>query len=146
MDFLGFLHSAPLLLDFTADNERSALAMVANLLRDNPAIADHQRLFEAIWERHCLQPPLLGNGIALPHARTPVVTNIVFALGRCKPSISFGPDGQAVKLIFLYASPPALVTQSLAVMATLASRLKDPAVVAGLLAARNDRDFKQCLH
>lgn len=145
MDYAEGIRMAPVLLDFEAPDEKSAIMQVANLLRPDPAVRNADTLVSAIWERQCIQAPLLGNGVALPHARTQATSNILFALGRLLSPVAFGAEHQEVNIIILYVSPPELVAQSLTAVASLAARLRKPEALSGLLSAGNEEDFKQWL-
>lgn len=142
---MEILTNAPLLLDFDASNERLSIRALETLLENHPAMKDPAAFQTAVWERQCLQPPVLGNGIALPHARTPAVSEIVFAIGRLREPVPFGGDREPVRLIFLYGTPPGLVAASLAVVAALVKKLHRPEVVEGLLEARDEEAFKKWL-
>lgn len=136
---------APLILDLDAATEQEALTAVTEMLRDHPDVIDHAAFAEAVFERQKINPPLLGAGIALPHARTPQVKEIVFAVARCARPVSFGDSATPVRLIFLYGIPPHRVAEHLATTAALARKLRDPAVVTGLLAAQDATAFFQHL-
>ena len=134
-----------IVLDFEAQDEKSALLKVAQLLEGHPMVADFEKFWAAVWDRQCIQPPLLGNGIALPHARTPAVHGIIFAIGRCRKAVPFGEPGEPVKLIFLYGTPPGQVAESLAAVAMLAKKLHRPEILAGLLEADSETEFRKWL-
>lgn len=138
--------NAPLLLDLDVATEQEAITAVTELLRGHPDVIDHAAFVDAVFERQKINPPLLGSGIALPHARTPQVKEVVFAVARCVRPVSFGNDATPVRLIFLYGIPPHRVAEHLATTAALARKLRDPVVVAGLLAAGDATAFFQCLN
>lgn len=137
---------APLMLDLDAATEQEAITAVTELLRGHPDVVDHTAFVAAVFERQKINPPLLGAGIALPHARTPHVKEIVFAVARCVRPVPFGDTVTPVRLIFLYGIPPHRVAEHLATTAALARKLRDPAVVTGLLAAQDATAFFQHLH
>jgi len=132
---------APLSLNLDASEESGAIMATAELLRGHPDVLDHAAFVEAILERQKINPPLLGNGIALPHARTSKVKEIVFAAARCARPVPFGDPAVPVRLIFLYGIPPHRVAEHLATVAALARKLRDPKVVDGLLAAADAATF-----
>jgi len=132
---------APLTLDLDVSGEFDAIVAVAESLREHPDILDHSAFVEAILERQNINPPLLGSGIALPHARTPKVKEIVFAVARCAQPVPFGDEAIPVRLIFLYGIPPHRVAEHLATIAALARKLRNQAVVDGLLAAPDPAAF-----
>jgi len=134
---------APITLDLEAAGEEQAIRRVADLLAGNAGIRDHRAFVDAVLERQKINPPLLGNGIALPHARTGAVSEIVFAAARCREPVDF--SGTAVSLMFLFGVPPDRIAEYLAMTAALARRLRDPQVVADLMAAPDEASFRAIL-
>lgn len=133
----------PLSLDLEVATETEAILAVAGLLAGRAEVTDAAGFTEAVLERQRVSPPLLGNSIALPHARTPKVKEIVFAIGRCTQPVPFGPAAAPVQLIFLFGVPPHRISEYLAATAALARRLRDPAVVQALLAAPDEAAFRK---
>ncbi len=136
---------APPLLDMDATDEHDALVKTARLLDGNDHMLDSKAFLEAMIARQKINPPLLGNGVALPHARTPAVREIVCVAARCVREIPFGPDQTPVQLIFMFGIPPAQISQYLALVAGLARRLRRPETLAALVAAESAEDFAKLL-
>lgn len=139
---MNLSRDAAILLDFEASDEKSAIMTVTALLEGHPDIADYEAFRAAVWDRQCLQPPLLGNGVALPHARTAATREIVFAIGRLLTPIPFGKEKSPVSLIFLYGTPPGQIVPSLALVADLAKKLRHPEILSALMEARTEADFR----
>jgi len=137
--------NAPLILDLEAATEHEAIRAVCGLLNGNPDVKDVVRFTEAVFERQKINPPLLGSGIAMPHARTPLVKEVVFAVARCVHPVPFGDSATPVRLIFLYGIPPHRVAEHLARTAALARKLNNPAVIKGLLEATDAVAFFELL-
>ena len=134
---------APVTLDLETAGEEQAIRALAGLLAGNAGIRDQAAFIGAVLERQKINPPLLGSGIALPHARTGAVSEIVFAAARCREPVDF--SGTAVSLVFLFGVPPDRIAEYLAMTAALARRLRDPRVVADLLAAPDEVSFRAIL-
>jgi PTS system nitrogen regulatory IIA component len=70
-----------------------------------------ERLLKAVLEREELQPTAMGNGVALPHPRNPVIENEAegcAALGFTKNKIDWGAlDGKPVTTLILVVSASA---------------------------------------
>lgn len=133
----------PVLLGLHAATEEEAIRTLAMALREHPEVPDPEGFTEAVLERQRINPPLLGNGIALPHARTPKVGEMVFAIARTAGPVLFG--AVPVRLIFLYGIPPHRVAEHLATTAALARKLRDPGVVEALLHAEDEEVFRRIL-
>lgn len=65
----------------------------------------------------------LGDGVAIPHARSAAVDLPSVAIGRHRAGVDFGADDGAAHLIFLIAAPDAAGDQHLEILANLARRL-----------------------
>lgn len=136
---------APPLLDLEAADEVAAITLTAELLTGHAQVRDEAGFLAAVLERQRINPPVLGSGIALPHARTPLVGEIICAVARCKEPVAFGPETVPVRLIFLFGIPPHRITDYLAATAALVKRLRRPDVIEGLLAAETNEDFLKWL-
>lgn len=136
----------PLVLDLDAVMEEAAILELAGYLDGHPDVSDLTAFTKAVLERQKINPPLLGSGIALPHARTSAVKEVVFAVARTRVPISFGEANCPVRLIFLYGIPPHRVAEHLATTAALARKLRDPTVLAALLDAADEEAFRQVLN
>lgn len=132
-------------LGLAAASEHEAILATTALLKGQPLITDFSAYVDAVLERQKINPPLLGNGIALPHARTPVVKEIVFAAARLAAPVSFGHEEKPVQLVFLFGVPPQRISEYLAATAALVRRLCEPGTVAGLLEAPDEAAFLERL-
>lgn len=136
---------APVALDTRTTTENETILDAAGLLARSPDVLDPAGFAAAVLDRQRISPPLLGNGIALPHARTSLVREIVMSITRTFEPVPFGPNGSPVRLIFLYGIPPHRVAEHLATTAALARKLRDPEVVRALLEAEDPGTFRKLL-
>lgn len=82
----------------------------------------------------------LPGGIAIPHAKSPAVTQASLAFARLAPGVDFGaPDGPA-DLVFLIAAPADAAEAHLAVLSRLARSLMQQDFTADLRAAGSADD------
>ena len=67
---------------------------------------DLEEFVKEINEREKLTPTGMQDGIAIPHARTPLVKELSLALGLSYEGVDFeSMDGEPSKLIFMIAAP-----------------------------------------
>ena len=67
---------------------------------------DLEEFVKEINEREKLTPTGMQDGIAIPHARTPLVSKLSLALGISDTGVDFeSMDGEPSKLIFMIAAP-----------------------------------------
>lgn len=137
--------TAPPLLDLEVSSETDAITRTAGLLEGSAEISDYPKFLGTVFDRQRINPSLLGNGVALPHARTALAREIVFVVARTKEPVAFGAEKKPVRLIFLFGIPPHRIVEYLAVTAALVKRLRDPETIEGLLSAESADDFIQWL-
>lgn len=145
MSLSAFTLNVPPTLDLDVSNENDAISGTAGLLTECPELLDFPGFVDAVFTRQRINPPILGNGIALPHARTPLVSEIVCVATRTVEPVAFGPDCIPVRLIFLFGIPPHRISEYLAITAGLVKRLRNPDTVRGLLEAEKAEDFLSLL-
>ena len=115
---------------------------LAELLKKSEYVTDFDIFLKDVFEREKLGATGIGNGIALPHARTDAVHNIIIAFGRSSQGIDFnGIDDKSAKLVFLIGTPKKDVNKYLQVLAHLTRLLKKESFRQQLLEAQNANEI-----
>ena len=118
------------------DKDRLLREMVLRL--PAPPGFDREFLFQMVRAREHLGSTSLGNGIAIPHPREPIVLRVdrpAVAIYLADPPVDFG-DGPPVHTVCLLVSPSTRL--HLHLLAAVAAALRDPAVAAKLAARAPD--------
>ena len=137
----SLLAPARIALGVTAAKRTAALHDIARLLDGHPEVANFAGFYDELLARDRLDTTSLGNGIALPHARTEHVKKIVLAVGRSDAGIPFDDKGEIVKLVFVLGTPKSKPGDYLAVVSALCKLLRDPADRNAMLAAPTPEAF-----
>jgi len=119
----------------------AALHEVAGLLADHPDVIDFEGFYGEILARDRLDTTCLGNGIALPHARTEHVGKIVMAVGRSDQGVFFENGNQTVQLMFMLGTPRSDPGRYLQIVGLLCRIFKDPVNRSTLLSAATPEEF-----
>lgn len=137
----SLLDPSRILLSVQSTKRTAALNEVARLLDGHEDVANFGGFYEELLARDRLDTTCLGNGVALPHARTEHVRRIVMAVGRAEHEIPFDASGEMVRLFFMLGTPKTRPGDYLAVVSALCKILKDPADRASFLAAATPEEF-----
>ena len=106
-----------------AKTKTDAIAELVNVLAANGEISDPKKVLDAVLDREATRTTGIGNGLAIPHGKTPGTSNLVMAIGKTATPIDFGAiDGRPVWLIWLLGSPPDKTGQHIHALARI-SRL-----------------------
>jgi PTS system nitrogen regulatory IIA component len=119
--------------DVPGDDKESALRNVVALL-PLPVGVDPNFILDVLLGRESLGATALGNGIAIPHVRHPILVHMATpAVTLCflRKPIEFGaPDGLPVGILFTLTTPT--VRTHLHLLSRLAQALREPAFKAAL--------------
>ncbi len=117
----------------SGDDKESALGEVVELLR-LPEEVDRAYLLRVLLAREAIVSTAIGDGIAIPHVRNPVVLHVgrpALVLCFLENSIEYGAlDGKPVNTLFMIISPT--TRAHLHLMSKLSFVLRDPEVHAAI--------------
>jgi PTS system nitrogen regulatory IIA component len=119
--------------DVAAADREAALRAVVELTPMPPSV-DPEFVIDVLLARERTSSTAIGDGIALPHVRQPVVAPgapVTVSVSYLSAPVDFGaPDGKPVGIVFLIVSPT--VRAHLQMLAHVARALLDPGFRAAL--------------
>jgi PTS system nitrogen regulatory IIA component len=99
-----------------------------------------------ILKREELGSTGMGGGVAIPHARILGLSRPFGILAQLKKAIDFAAiDEKPVDIVFMLLLPGAQESEQLNVLASVARRLRDPAIAAALRRARNRAEMYEMI-
>jgi DNA integrity scanning protein DisA with diadenylate cyclase activity/mannitol/fructose-specific phosphotransferase system IIA component (Ntr-type) len=99
---------------------------------------DQNVVIDAVRNREKIVSSWIAPGVAIPHARLPVLEGIEIAVGRSRGGVSWDSgDGDPVHLIFLIVSGDTDPDQHVLLLAEIARTLRDRALMHLVLTARS---------
>lgn len=119
----------------------AALKSVAEQLESHPGMRNFRGFYQELLARERLDTTCLGNAVALPHARTEHVSEIVVAVGRSDRAIHFEKADQDVQLIFVLGTPKNNPGDYLRIVSSLCKAMKSAANRASLMDAATPEAF-----
>ena len=82
------------------------LRELVEVIRDQNGFADYEDILRAVRERESVLSTGIGNGVAIPHGKSPVVPDLIMAAGSTPVPVDFDSlDGEPVNLFFLLVGP-----------------------------------------
>lgn len=126
MDLVDILSKDQILPDLKAANRWEAIdELIANLVITGKIKPEHKDAVTAVVKkRETSMSTGIGFGIGIPHASTDLIQEVVGALGRSKPGMSFDAlDNQPVNLVMLFLVPQGQFQKHLHTLANIAKLL-----------------------
>ena len=140
MRLSDFINKRLINLSLQAKGKKETLEELATLLAGQRIIPDREKLVSVLMERESLGSTGVGNGIAIPHAKTDLAKKIIIAFGRSDKGIDFDSlDKKPVYLIFLIIAPEEAHETYLRVLARISRLLHEEKIRDGLRAAQAPR-------
>jgi PTS system nitrogen regulatory IIA component len=126
LKILDFLDPAAVVVDLTATTKRGALEELVSLLARNGKVKDPKATVDILMEREKLGSTGIGQGIAIPHAKTDQTSQVTAAFGLSRRGINFDSlDGEPVYIFFVLVAPPDAAGLHLKALARISRLLKD---------------------
>ena len=129
-------------LDLACKNKPDIINDLVELLSKSRRIRNKKAFFKAILEREKLGSTGIGNGVAIPHAKSEGVGDFILAFARQDTGIDFGAlDGEKTYLFFALASSRNEVGGHLKILAEISRLVKDKFIVDLLKRAKTKKEI-----
>lgn len=133
-----------MVLDMQATTKEGAIDELIASLERNGRINDPKLFKEMILKREAQSSTGIGDGIAMPHAKTKAVNEATVVFGRSKQGIDYQAlDGQPSDLFFMIAAPEGAADVHLQTLAALSRLLIDHDFVEQVKKAKTTSEVAQ---
>lgn len=128
-----------------AADKAGALRELTQLLADRAGVAV-EPLLAAVLEREQVLSTGIGHGIAIPHAKSPLVKELMLVSGSSPVGVPFDAlDGEPVRLFFLLIGPDDAAGQHVKALSRIARLVRRESVRDALLSASTPEAFHTVL-
>lgn len=129
-----------------AEDKDEVFEELVDLLVTQYRLECRDEVLEAIRRREEKMSTGIKRGIAIPHAKTPLVQGVIGVIGISAAGIDYQSlDGEPVHLLFLLVSGESDAGPHLAVLKKIALLVETPAFTTDVLAARDAEAAHQVL-
>jgi len=120
MNILEILKLDKILVELTGTTKEDVLNEMINSFNGDPRVLDIETVRNVVLEREKVMTTGVGNGFAIPHGKTDMVSEMVAAFGVLKNPIEFDAlDGNPVNLIFLIVGTENSVSQHIKMLSRI---------------------------
>lgn len=135
-------------LDLKASTKEDALQEIISGLNEKEVFEEKtaSAALKAVKEREKIGSTGIGNGVAIPHAKTKSVGEMVVALGRSVEGLPYKSiDGEPVDIVFLILSPPEEAEQHLECLRWVSKLVRNKDFCMFFRRAKNVREVQALL-
>ncbi len=132
----GLLPAEVIAAKMDVKNRNEVFEGLVDLLAEAGKVEDPDEALKAVKDREDILSTGIGNGVAIPHAKTDAVDGLVAAFGRVEQGVDFKSlDGKPARLIFLLLSPQGEAGLHVRALARISRMLKNTQFRSRLLEA-----------
>lgn len=123
-------------------NKMKLICELVNIASRSGKLKNKKAFLRAVLERERLGSTGIGNGVAIPHAKSKVIKDFILVFAKSKEGINFGAlDGEEVHLFFMLASPQDSIGEHLKILAKIAHLMKDKFTIELLRRAKSKKEI-----
>ncbi|MBB5174233.1 PTS fructose transporter subunit IIABC [Texcoconibacillus texcoconensis] len=142
MKITELLLKETIILDLQSETKETVIDEMVTCLSEKKRIDDHNAFKGSILERESQSSTGVGEGVAIPHAKSSAVKEATIALGRTKKGVDFDSlDNQPVHLIFMIAAPEGANDAHLQALSRLSTLLMDASFRKEVLEATTEDEI-----
>ncbi|WP_104164130.1 fructose-specific PTS transporter subunit EIIC [Cryobacterium sp. N22] len=144
---LDYIDERTIVLDIDETDRDSVIRRLAGLMQTTGRVLDVDAVVQAALDRELISTTGIGEGIAIPHAKSDGATSPVLAFARSRGGVDWNSlDEAPAHLIFMIAVPEAAAgTEHLKVLAQLSRSLMKPSFRASIEMAATPADVLAAL-
>ncbi|MBP7216807.1 MAG: PTS sugar transporter subunit IIA [Candidatus Omnitrophica bacterium] len=142
MKIADFLSKKAIVTDIKSTKKEEVIKELVDLLINSGEIEKkcRNKLIEGLMARESLGSTAIGQGIAIPHAKSDCVEKLIAAFGISKKGVDFDSlDGELAYIFFLLVAPQDSAGPHLKALARISRLLKDKYFRDSLRAASDDK-------
>jgi fructose-specific phosphotransferase system IIA component len=142
MQIMDFLSKKAIVIDIKSAKKEDVMRELVDALVNAGEIEKRHRnkLIEALMNREALGSTAIGQGIAIPHAKSDSVSKLVASFGLSKKGVDFDSlDGEPAHIFFLLVAPQDSAGPHLKALARISRLLKDKYFRDTLRSASDDK-------
>lgn len=122
------------------------LRELVDVVSSADGVEDRDDLLRAVREREEVLSTGIGNGVAIPHAKSSAIGQLRLAAGLTAQPVDFDAlDGQPVRLFFLLVGPETAAGPHIKALSRISRLVRKPDIRERLLAASDAGEFFEAL-
>ena len=126
LNLLSYISAEHTIISLKGETKEEIITELVDMLHEKGKILDRDMVLSDVWERENVMNTGMEHGIALPHAKTDGVDDLLVAVGIKKEGVDFGSvDGERSRIFIMMISPRKASVPYLEFLAAVGSVLND---------------------
>ncbi len=132
--------------DLKEKDKYTVIERLLDLILQTGKVRDREICFNDLIEREKYLSTGLENGLAVPHAKSSAVKELIVCFGLCRKGLNFGTiDGNPAHFIFLVLSPQDTSGPHIKMLAQITRNFKETDAGIKLLSAKSKKEILEII-
>jgi PTS system nitrogen regulatory IIA component len=137
-----FLNVESVIPELKSRDKSAAIEEMAGWLASCHGELDKQKVLDVLRERERISTTAIGEGVAIPHGKLPVVDRVLAVFARSPEGVDFASlDGAPTHLFFALIAPENAAADHLKALARISRLLKDEVFRRRLMQAKDGQEL-----
>jgi len=133
-------------LDLESENKNAVIRELYGNLKKTDLIKDEEKGISDIFAREEMGSTGIGKGVALPHAKTEAVDELIITFGISRNGITYDSlDNEKVNIFFMFLCPKDKTQEYLKVLARISRLIKGKKFIENLLKAASNKEVVEII-
>ncbi len=142
MKLSELLNEDRILFNVKFSSKEDAIIKMVDSLKNDPLIRDLDEVKKAVIEREKIMSTGVGNGFAIPHAKTKGADGFLAVLAKLSEPLDFDShDGEPVKLIFMLLGKETMVSEHIKMLSRISRLMNNDDFRSQLVNAESKEDI-----
>lgn len=142
MKIMDFLNPDAVSVNLKSSSKKEVIQELVDLLSNTGEIKNKEEMVNILLSRETLGSTGIGQGIGIPHGKSPNVKKLIAAFGLSKKGINFESlDGEPTHIFFLLVAPEESAGPHLKALARISRLLKDKYFRDTLIKASDEKEL-----
>lgn len=119
MGITEFMNPNRIMVGLKGQNREEIISELFSVLKNDSQLIDANKAHKAVIEREKVLSTNIGNGFALPHAKTNAVDGIVIVFGKSEIPVYYDDSDNPANMFFLVLSNEALFSKHVKLLSNL---------------------------
>lgn len=129
-------------LNLKSKNKNSVIKEMYENLKKTGLVLNEEQALKDLYAREEMGTTGIGRGVALPHAKTDAVSELVLTIGICKDGIEYSSiDDSKVTILFMFLCPQENTQEYLKVLARISRFIRNDEFRESLLNAKTSEEI-----
>ena len=113
-------------LDLKSKNKKDVIKELLDNIKDSKKIIDYDKCLSDLYAREEIGTTGIGKNVALPHAKTEGVSDLIIGIGISKKGINYNSiDEEDAKIFFMFLSPSGEAQEYLKILARISRFIRE---------------------